>query len=141
MRRDSILDRLSPRTLYWLGALVLAIGLFTAAGRASFAASAVHADGRISGMKVIDMEAHDSHTNIATIRFQDAEGREHSVTMEVGDGRYVGDAVDVLYPKARPGDAEIGGFRSQWLASSLFVLAGSFLLLLGWLGPVDRDQS
>jgi hypothetical protein len=145
MRRDSILDRLSPRMLYRLGAIVLAIGLLMAAGKASFAASAMHADGRISDMKVTSVDhagpRGSSHANFATIRFQDADGREHSVTMRVGDGRDVGDAVDVMYPKGRPENADLGGFRSQWLLPLLVVGAGSFLLFLGWLGPIDQDQS
>jgi len=143
MKASSILDRLSPRALYWLGALVLAIGLLMAAGKASFAASAVHAEGRISGMRVESMDtgAHArSHANFATVRFQDGEGREHSVEMRVEDGRYVGDAVDVMYPSGKPEQADIGGFRSQWLLPLLIILAGSFLVFLGWLGPIDRAQ-
>ena len=145
MKRDSVLDRLPPRMLYWLGAIVLAIGLLMAAGRASFAASALHTEGRISDMKVTSVRRTDlrsrSHTNMATVRFQDADGREHAIAMRVGDGREIGDAVDVMYPKGRPADADLGGFRSQWMFPLLAIIAGCFLVFLGWLGPLDKAQS
>jgi len=129
--RDSILDRLSPKTLYRLGAIVLAIGLLMAAGRASFAASAQHAEGRISGMKVTSFDGAgargNSHVNTATVQFRDAEGREHSVSMRVEDGRYVGDAL-----------ACVVFIKSDLVeASAAFAVAGEDRADLDQLLPLD----
>jgi hypothetical protein len=144
VKRRSDRSTLLPNVFYVLGTLGFVIGSLMALGSARFAASAVHVDGQISAMRTTSIEygrrGH-GHSNTAQVSFLDADGRAHVQTMQVGDGRYVGDAVDVMYPKGQPGRAQLGGFRSQWLLPLLFLVAGLVLVGLGWVRSADETQS